>query len=241
MSAPPSAGRAPTRRRVVGAYVLLAIAVVGGRVAMTHALRHGPPTSGEPVVELTDAVDPLREEVQCEVAPPREGEERPTMAQPSVPQAVSSSQLYDCPGSWDGLRVRYVGEVVGAVLPRGEHAWVQLNDDLYADSIGPLPTHRDFRGGNAGIGARIRAADAALITTVGGPTQQGDLVEVVATFRRVDEATDEVAVLDVESLVLLRPGRPFEVPQAGARSVVAGIAAVAALAIVVVERRRRGR
>ncbi|HUG83387.1 MAG TPA: hypothetical protein VMM13_02435 [Euzebya sp.] len=234
--------RTPTRRRVAGAYVLLFTVAIAGLVTMVEVLGYDHPAAGPSTPEVTDDIDPLREEIPCEVAEGREGEERPTVtAEPSLPQAVTSNELYDCPGTWDGRRVRYVGEAIGAVLDRGDHAWVHLNDDVYAGSSGPLPTHRDFRGGNAGVGARLRASDAAVISTVGGPTQRGDLVEVIAIFRRVDVESNEVAVLDVESLTLVRAGEPFSLPTSGARSVVAAVAAVFALAVVVTERRRRGR
>lgn len=237
-----SPARAPTSRRVVALYLLLTAGAVLGLIGLGEALRHDHPAAGPAVPELPDEIDPLRQEVPCEVPAPREGEERvEVIAEPSLPQPVSSNELYDCPSTWDGRRVRYIGEAIGAVLDRGDEAWVQLNDDVYAEGSGPLPTHRDFRGGNAGVGAVLRPADAQQIVTVGGPTTRGDLVEVVATFRRVDPDSGEVAILDVESLNVLRRGEPFTPPRAPARPVVASIAAVLALAVLVVERRRRNR
>lgn len=228
------------RRRVVGAYALLAIAAVAALVGLGELLRVDHPAAGPATPEVAGAPDGLRDEVECPVPAGREGAERPTITTgPDAAQEVSSNELYDCPEAWDGRAVRYVGEVVGAVLDRGDHAWVQLNDDVYADAVGPLPTHRDFRGGNAGVGARLLPADAAEITTVGGPGTRGDLVSVEATFRRVDPVSDEVAILEVTSLEVLRIGTAFDEPQAPARPIVAGVAAIAALAVVIVSRRRQ--
>ncbi|WP_370325606.1 hypothetical protein [Euzebya sp.] len=232
--------RTPTRRRVVGLYALLAVVLVAGVIGLGEILRHDHPAGGPVVPEVPAEFDPLRDEVVCEVPAGREGTERGSVAAaPELPVPVDSNALYDCPATWDGRRVRYVGEVVGAVLDRGDHAWVQLNDDVYADGIGPLPTHRDFRGGNAGVGALLEPDAAAQITTVGGAETRGDLVQVVATFRRVDPDSGEVAILDVEALEVLRVGTPYTEPDSPARPVVALIAAAGALAVVIVEQRRR--
>ncbi|CAN5203924.1 hypothetical protein BH23ACT9_BH23ACT9_00980 [soil metagenome] len=231
----------PTRRRVVGLYALLGVIAVLGLVGLAELLRHDHPPAGPPTPELADQIDSLRDEVSCPEPPQQEL--GPALAAPAAEPAVTvdSNRLYDCPRTWDGRRVRYVGEAVGALLDRGDHAWVQLNDDVYADGVGPLPTHRDFRGGNAGIGARLDADQAQQLTTIGGPRFRGDLVEVVATFQRVDPDSAEVAVLLVESLTVLRGGEPLEQPRAPARPVIAGLAALIALGVVVLERRRRDR
>ncbi|AXV08533.1 hypothetical protein DVS28_a3861 [Euzebya pacifica] len=232
----------PTPRREVALWVLVALAAVAAMVGLGEALRHDHPAAGVQTPELTEEIDPLREDVPCELPAGREGADRPVVvAAPELPQLVNSNELYDCPATWDGRRVRYVGEVVGAVLERRDGAWVQLNDDVYADGVGPLPTHRDFRGGNAGIGVRMTRDQAARIDNVGGATQRGDLVEVVAEFRRVDPETAEVAILHVETMRILRRGEPFDVPDAPARPAVALVAALGALTIVVIERRRRER
>jgi hypothetical protein len=118
--------------------------------------------------------------------------------------------------------VRYRGEVIGGVLQRSAGSWVHLNDDIYAGDIGPLPAHRDFRGGNGGLGVFIPPELAAQITHLGGPRAHGDIVEVVGTFHRVDASTGEVAILRaIQGTVTA--GRPLERPVLPARRV-AGIA-----------------
>jgi hypothetical protein len=178
-------------------------AVVGAVVLLAEELRPpGVPTFDEPLS------DP-RVEIEC-----------PTELPDQVP-LVTSSALYDCPAHWDGIRVRYQGEAVGAVLRRGDEAWVQLNDDIYAGTVGPLPAHRDFRGGNAGIGVRIDAGTAADIAHVGGPGVSGDIVEVTGVFHRVDEATAEIAVIRAETAGVVRRGALLEQSLAADRAVVA--------------------
>jgi hypothetical protein len=234
------AGGAPVRRRVVGAYVLVALAVIGLLVALSHGLRHDLEDIGSTAPGLTADVDPLRDESPCLGVVAREGS--PSLAPPPGSNPVvtrSSGELLTCPVTYDGSTVRFIGEVVGAVLDRGDHAWVQLNDDIYADERGPLPTHRDFQGMNSGLGARLEADQADLVSVIGGPRTQGDLVEVVGVFHRVHPRDGEVAVLDVMSMRVLRQGAPTVPPEVPARMPVALIAAAVALGAVVVERQRR--
>lgn len=232
----------PTRRRVVLAWALAGLVAVTGLVALAEALRLDHPPAGPQTPEVADELDPLRDDVVCDLAVPREGEDREVAAaEPELPSEVTSNQLYDCPGTWDGRRVRYTGEAVGALLERRDRVWMQLNDDAYAAGIGPLPTHRDFRGGNAGIGVHAPPDLAAAVQVVGGPATRGDLVEVVGVFRRVDPATNEVAVLEVERLQVVRDGGPLEVPNHPARAWVALVVAALAAVAVVEERRRRTR
>jgi hypothetical protein len=102
------------------------------------------------------------------------------------PVAVSAGDLVACPHSYDGVTVRYRGEVVAAVLLRGERAWVQLNDDAYGVAAGPLPEHRTALGGNSGIAVSVPATAGRRITIVGGHRAAGDLLEVVGPFLRAD-------------------------------------------------------
>lgn len=179
----------------------LAVAVVAVWL-LAEALRPpGVPTSDEPLS------DPRLPVVCPDEAPHGE--------------LVTSGQLYDCPHLFDGVRVQYRGEVVGAVLERGDEAWVQLNDDVYAGNIGPLPAHRDFRGGNAGVGVRIDAETARSITHVGGPRARGDIVAVTGEFLRVDETTGEVAIIRSFSAEIVELGGPSARPFRLDRAVVA--------------------
>ncbi len=234
-------GRArPVRRRRVLLGVLIAAGLVAGIVLLTENLRH-PHPAGDPVTmegpEDPDA-DP-RTEVICEEPLPHEGAPRQGTGGPrGEARSVTSNDLYDCPETWDGRQVRYEGEAIGGVLARGDIAWVQLNDDVYADARGPLPAHRDYRGGNAGIGVAIPSELAAEITTVGGPRAQGDLVEVVGTFHRVDSSSREVAVIRADDAAVVRPGEQLTPARLPDREIAAAILGVLALVIVGFERRR---
>ncbi len=235
--------RTPVPRLTVTGYALVGLLLLIGLIALSDALRLEHPATGPLTPEVAEEdIDPLREEVPCPVAAGREGTDREQATTlPALPQEVTSNQLYDCPQFYDGQTILYTGEVVGALLARDHGVWSQLNDDVYGDVGAPLPTHRDFRGGNAGVGVLLPADIAATVGVVGGPGFHGDVLRVTGRFQRVDEATGEVAIIRVASAELVQEGRALEVPDSPARPVVASIAALIALAVTVVERRSRTR
>ena len=218
---PPSIGQPVARWKVLaGAGVL--VLFIAGIVAATEALRYPHPTSAAataPLPRPEPASDP-RDPIECEDPIPREGQVRTSDGGEDALRRVTSSELYDCPQTFDGSLVRYRGEVVGAVLRRNEGAWVHLNDDVYAGDIGPLPSHRDYRGGNAGVGVFISSELAGQITRVGGPRDRGDVVDVTARFHRVDAATGEVAILRAAT-GSVEGGEPLKRPDLPRRRAVA--------------------
>lgn len=240
MSAP-VIGQPVSRLKVLGGAVLFVL-FVGGLIAGTEALRY--PHAGSAAVtapgqQAEPPADP-RDPIECEDPLPREGQERVTDGSGEALRRVTSSELYDCPQTFDGSRVRYRGEAVGAVLRRSEGAWVHLNDDIYAGDIGPLPAHRDFRGGNGGVGVFIPHSLADQIALVGGPRSRGDVVEVIGTFHRVDATTGEVAILRAaEGRVIA--GEPLQRPLLPGRRIVAVIMLLVMVATLGAERLLRDR
>jgi hypothetical protein len=222
----------PVRRRVVLASLVVVIGLLVLAIEATDRLRHPPSGLEAPIAEV-DA-DP-RIPVECPT-PDVERPTEPTLGPRRPVAEVASNDLYDCPSAWDRRPVRYTGEVVGAVLRRGEHAWVQLNDDVYALGAGPLRAHRDYQGGNAGIGVRIPAAVADEIRWVGSGLARGDVIEVRGVFRRVHRPTREPAVIIAETAVIVRSGEPFTDPLLPDRLVAAGVLGVLAVGLVIVER-----
>lgn len=215
-------------RALLGLLVLLS--VLAGIVAATEALRRPGPTPPIPDVGA-DPGDP-RETVDCPSALVG-GDSTPRDRDP-VP--VASGDLYACPSTFDNALVTFEGEVVGAVMGRGDGAWTQLNDDAYANALGPLPGHRDYRGSNAGVGVHLPEDVAERVERVGGPTGRGDVLRVEGTFHRVDEDSGEVAVIRAASGEVVEPGAPTRQPSLPARRAAAVAAALAAVALLVGER-----
>lgn len=228
---PPRRRAVPSSRVVAGA-VVLAVALTA-IVGVAELLRY-PGGQRVPGAGITDP----RDEVDCPQPDPREGRERPeaVVGPPEAPVEVSSAVLLECPGTFDGSRVRYEGEVVGGLLPRERGTWTLLNDDAYGDALGPLPTHQVFLGSNAGIGVLLPADLADEVSRVGGPGVRGDFVAVTGTFHRVDDASGEVTVVEAHTGEILRPGEPVTEPVLPDRRAAAALLAVVAAVVVGVER-----
>ncbi len=226
MSARPARGVGRLRVAAAAALLLAVLAAVAG---LAEALRH--PRTIEPVAEPAAVEDP-REEVVCDDVPqPRSGE----------PIVVDSGVLLDCPGRYDGRLVAYEGEVVGAVLERDDGSWVQLNDDPYAGELGPLPTHRQFRGGNAGIGVHLPPAVAGQIASVGAHDHRGDVLAVVGVYHQSDPRSGEVAIIRATGGEVVAAGAPIDHPPLEDRRLVGGLLAAAALGLLLADRLRARR
>ena len=218
-------------RVLIGALGLLAL--LGAVVVIGHALRHPDLPTGVSEDQL-EGSDP-RDETDCPQPLPREGQARDEQSRSATILDVSSNNLYDCPQHYDGERVRYRGEVVGALLHRDTGVWLQLNDDVYAELIGPLPAHRDYRGGNAGVGVLLPTQLAAQIEFIGGPQTRGDVIEVEGTFNRIDPS-GEVAVIRADTAELTTNGEPFPDPLLPDRRAAAIVAFLLATGLVAAER-----
>ena len=225
--------RRPPSRLVSLLGVLAVALLLIGLLQVANLMRHPMPDDMPPVPELdADAADP-RTEIDCP-DPPQEAADDETRA--ATPPLMTSNELLDCPRSWDGQTIRYRGEAVGAVLQRADGAWVQLNDDIYAQTRGPLPTHRDYAGGNAGLGAFIPLELAERIGRVGGPRFRGDVLEIEGQFRRVDGERREAAVIVAHTGIVAGEGRPIEDPVLPERRVIALVLVLLAAATVTGER-----
>lgn len=223
--------RPVSRLRVfLGALVFLGSLV--GIIAGSELLRYPP---GDVDGTVPPSEGDIRDELVCPPAlPPDDELEADPRTDPTV--TVSSEDLYDCPSVYDGRSVRYEGEVVGALLHRSDGAWTQLNDDLYAGALGPLPLHRDYRGANAGVGVFLPAALADRVETVGGPRARGDVLTVVGTFHRVDPDSREVAVIRAETASVARAGEPFDHDPLPDRRLVGIVLALAAVGVTTAHR-----
>jgi hypothetical protein len=101
---------------------------------------------------------------------------------PGFAQPVSSAHLIDNAQRYDGHSVIYSGEVIGDVMIRGEHAWVNVHD------------------GQQAIGIWLPKKLAETILYTGNYKAKGDWVEIAGIFHRVCE--DHVGELDIHATSL---------------------------------------
>lgn len=225
--------RRPVPRLRVALAGLGLLAVLGSIVAIGEVLRH--PYIPEVIPPDQREIGDPRDEIVCPEPQPREGQERDTTGDTLEPVEVTSGDLLDCPQTFDGQRVVYRGEVVGALLPRDSGVWTQLNDDVYSGEVGPLPAHRDYRGLNSGIGVLLPRELADQVSFVGGPQTRGDFLQIRGVFHRID-ATGEVAIIRADTGEVAREGGSNPDPLLTDRRAAALVAMVIAIGVVVTER-----
>jgi hypothetical protein len=172
------------------------------------------------------AGDPVGEDIREEMPP--EGR-------------ISATQVFNCPIAFDGLRVTYIGEVVGDVLPRRDGAWAQVNDDEYALTDGPLVGHRQRNGFNTGLAVWLPDGMHEQIEDAGGPALRGDVILVRGVLLRADPDDGGGTTLRADQMEVLAPSTEVEVPFHTVQAVVAGLLALIAVATVVWSRRVRQR
>lgn len=146
---------------------------------------------------------------------------------------IRSGQVYACPAAYDGLRVRYAGEVIGEPLPRRGGVWVQVNDDDYALRVGPLGSHRELRGFNSGLAVWLPDGLHEDLAGFGAAGQRGDVILVGGRIVRADPADGGGTTLRADHLEVLSPAVGIDEPLYTLQAVVAGLLALVALALAV--------
>lgn len=107
-------------------------------------------------------------------------------------QSISSTELLENAGQYDGKMVVYAGEVIGEVMLRGNFAWININD------------------GQAAIGVWIRRDLAEEIVYSGDYKHKGDWVAVSGAFHRACPEHGGDLDIHAQSLIRMGPGAPRE-------------------------------
>ncbi len=89
-----------------------------------------------------------------------------TVANRAEAKTLTSKELICGANTIDEQTVTYKGEIIAAIMNRGEHSWINLND-----------------GYNA-IGIWCRTGDLADVKTLGDYKHEGDVLEVTGVFHR---------------------------------------------------------
>jgi hypothetical protein len=151
---------------------------------------------------------------------------------------VTSEDLIECPDLYDGLRVAYEGEVVGAVMRRGTGAWLHVNDDPYGLALGPLPTHRLAVGGNAGMAVFVPVASAEGLRT-GSFNRRGTGLAITGTYFKNHPADAGSPAIDADGVDVVREAESVDHPVSLRRLVAAGLLILVTIGLAVAWRVRR--
>jgi hypothetical protein len=104
-------------------------------------------------------------------------------------QPLTSTELIEGAKAYDGRVVSYAGEVIGDVMVRRDHAWVNLND-----------------GANA-VGVWIEKKFARDIIYTGSYRSQGDWIEVTGIFNRACRQHGGDLDIHAQAVRIVTPGR----------------------------------
>ncbi len=228
-----TAGRRPTKRLLIAPALVLA-GLLAAVILVGTADRL-------PVDEMLEITAPTRPDTSSIPICRRGRDGGPLTAgdPPADGTPVTSGEVIACPVAFDGRHVRYTGEVVGDLLHRDGGAWVLVNDDDYALRVGPLPSHRDHRGTNAGLSVWLPEHLVDDLTGLGRPNQRGDVVRIEGRIARTDPTDGGGLTLRAEELEVLQPAqattRRLHLPQA----VLAAAALLGAIAATGLRRSRR--
>lgn len=221
------------------AILLAASALVAGLQALLRPVQTVPAATRPEATAPDPPCPPARETLPRTPRDAAAVAEGQASARVGDPVAVTSGELIECPGAFDGQTVVYEGEAVRAVLRRGERAWVQLNDDVYGLEIGPLPLHRSPAGVNSGVAVSVPVADADRISFVGDGRARGDRLLVEGTFLRADPADAGGPTIRAHSVQIVAVGEPVPQRMTSARLVVAVLLAAAAAGMTGAARRSK--
>ncbi len=135
---------------------------------------------------------------------------------------VSSTDLINNASALDGQTVVYTGEVIGDIMQRGDHTWLNLSD-----------------GSNA-IGIWAATDQLGSIAIPGRYDQVGDTVQVTGIFHRA--CRDHGGDMDIHAvqLQLIQQGHTITHPLSSVRLILAVVTAVIGAGIVIrLQRKQR--
>lgn len=230
--------RAPApRRRARTRWILIASVVAVGVVIGGAAWLEATHPQLDPTGNRVEGVPPLAfiETTTCQ----RGGDDAiisRIREQVTAGDRVSSTQVHGCPAAFDGLRVSYVGEVIGEVLPREGGAWAQVNDDTYALDTGPMVGHRERSGFNTGLSVWLDGDLGDRIDAPGRPALRGDVVLLTGTLLRADPDDGGGITLRATTLETLAPPLQLDPPLHVPQLIVAVVLGVLALTGVLATR-----
>ena len=104
----------------------------------------------------------------------------------------SSNELIEKAKELNGRKLSYRGELITAIMDRGDHSWVNLKD-----------------GSNA-IGVWCKTSSLAGVKFIGDYKNRGDLLEVSGTFNRACSIHNGDLDIHADTVRIIRCGYPID-------------------------------
>ena len=105
-------------------------------------------------------------------------------------EVMSSKELIEFAKKLDGKKVAYKGEVITAVMDRGQHAWLNLYD------------------GDKAIGVWCAKDDVGQINFIGNYKNRGDIIKVEGTFNRACPIHGGELDIHADTVTIVKSGYP---------------------------------
>lgn len=145
------------------------------------------------------------------------------------PNTLTSSELVDGAGRFDGRAVAFSGEAIGQAQYRGNGAWLHLNDDAYM--YRNVEEGARLGGYNSGMAVWLDPRLARQVPRFGDYHNEGSIVRVVGTFNAACAAHGGDMDIHASKLRVLTSGRraidPIKPWKVGLAAVLSALAAVA--------------
>jgi len=141
-------------------------------------------------------------------------------------RVVTSTDLIENALVLDGQTVSYTGEVVGDIMKRGDHTWLNLSD-----------------GSNA-MGVWMETTALGEIAIAGRYGEKGDTVQVTGTFHRACREHGGDLDIHADTLTVVTAGSPVEHDVHWGRLMAAGVFVILDVVIltkVLMKRRKLGK
>jgi len=103
----------------------------------------------------------------------------------------SSNELIEKSKELDGQKLNYKGELVTAILDRGEYSWINLNDGFNA------------------IGVWCKSSLLGGVKFAGDYKNRGDIIEVNGTFNRACSVHNGELDIHADTAKIVKEGHPF--------------------------------
>ncbi len=136
---------------------------------------------------------------------------------------VTSNDLINNAGDFDGEEIVYTGEVIGDILSRGEFSWINVSD-----------------GSNA-IGVWVQSEAISAIDSLGNYTTHGDTIRITGVFNRACPEHGGDMDIHAASIEIIQEGYKVSHPVAVWEVITAPILLAGAVVCLVLVKRKRKR